>query len=359
MDQAHEFAHQVAVKPGRPEGVLGHQPAWRKDHEIAVGGAWRVAGRGQHGEDRRVGVVDADRAQRHEMRGVVLDRGEVAVPGDDVEWGARLAALPELAAEALDHVPFARRIVKPSHRRQEIPGMGQAVAADRPEFWQAERCTVVLGDIAARRAVGQRDGKRQAARQQRDLARRDLQAAEFGADLEPTLLRHQQHLGVGIDQRAPVHRGVGGVDQHAQPGLGLDIAVGHDAGQAIDEVDRCAAWDGPRHGEGRPAQRVGRNRHAAGSAAGPQRLFASLVAPGHHRGLAPVEPAAPVLSPRRGEGAARDLLCVQAMGDALRAVAALRQRAGNSLGGELVAEPAEVVQGLVHEGVSVEPAARP
>ena len=41
----------------------------------------------------------------------------------------------------------------------------------------------------------------------------------------------------------------------------------------------------------------------------------------------PVQPAAPVLVPRRGEGAARQLLGIKAEGGPLRRVAALRQRA--------------------------------
>ena len=38
-DQAHEFVHHVAMKPGRPEGMFGYQPARRKDREVHVGGA--------------------------------------------------------------------------------------------------------------------------------------------------------------------------------------------------------------------------------------------------------------------------------------------------------------------------------
>jgi hypothetical protein len=38
VDQAHEFAHDVAVIPGRAEGVFGHQPARREDDEIDIGG---------------------------------------------------------------------------------------------------------------------------------------------------------------------------------------------------------------------------------------------------------------------------------------------------------------------------------
>ena len=85
VDQAHGLAHHVAVEPGRAERVLGHHPARREDHEVGVGPARHVARAGQHGEDRRIGMVEADRADRVEAREIVATRREIAVPGDDVE----------------------------------------------------------------------------------------------------------------------------------------------------------------------------------------------------------------------------------------------------------------------------------
>ena len=38
-DEAHEFVHQVAMEPGRAEGVLGDHPARREDGEVAVRGS--------------------------------------------------------------------------------------------------------------------------------------------------------------------------------------------------------------------------------------------------------------------------------------------------------------------------------
>ena len=43
VHETHEFVHVVAMKPGRAEGVLGHHPARREDHEITIGGAGRLA----------------------------------------------------------------------------------------------------------------------------------------------------------------------------------------------------------------------------------------------------------------------------------------------------------------------------
>src|SRR5690606_27160312 len=70
---------------------------------------------------------------------------------------------------------------------------------------------------------------------------------------------------------------------------------------------------------------------------------------------AAVHPGAAVLVARRGEGGAGDQLRVQVEGRALRAVAALRQRAGHGLGGVLVAEAALVAQGVGGRGHGVAP----
>jgi len=58
----------------------------------------------------------------------------------------------------------------------------------------------------------------------------------------------------------------------------------------------------------------------------------------HGRGPDAIEPAAPVEMPRRSERGAGKLLGIQAVRHALRRVAALRQRAGDRFGRELVAE---------------------
>jgi len=43
LDQPHEFAHHVAVEPGRPEGIFTHHPSRSKDHEVAVCRSCRIA----------------------------------------------------------------------------------------------------------------------------------------------------------------------------------------------------------------------------------------------------------------------------------------------------------------------------
>src|SRR5215831_4727957 len=66
VDEAHEFARDVAMEPRWPEGVLHDEPAWREDHEVDHVDARGVGGRLQHEEDRRVGVIVAGRADHVE-----------------------------------------------------------------------------------------------------------------------------------------------------------------------------------------------------------------------------------------------------------------------------------------------------
>lgn len=85
VDQSHKLGHAVAMVVRRPESVLLHRPARRKDHEIGDGRAGSMAGARQHREDARIAVIEADRVDGHETRQIVLVRYVVAVPRDHVE----------------------------------------------------------------------------------------------------------------------------------------------------------------------------------------------------------------------------------------------------------------------------------
>ena len=52
VDQAHEFAGDVAMEPRRPERIASRQPARWENHEIDVAGSRGLAGGLQHQEDR-------------------------------------------------------------------------------------------------------------------------------------------------------------------------------------------------------------------------------------------------------------------------------------------------------------------
>src|SRR5256886_10479786 len=58
------------------KGVFRHHPAVAEDDEINIRRAGRFRGRGHDGEDRRVGVIVEDRADRRIMPEVVFIRSE-------------------------------------------------------------------------------------------------------------------------------------------------------------------------------------------------------------------------------------------------------------------------------------------
>src|SRR3954469_4054916 len=93
-----------------------------------------------------------------------------------------------------------------SDRRQEIARIGQAVGPDRPAVWQRERIAVILADVGPRGAVDQLDAKNDAARNDADLARRDLNDTELGSETQAAVLCHHQQLAVGIEEVFARHR---------------------------------------------------------------------------------------------------------------------------------------------------------
>ncbi|MCY1561443.1 hypothetical protein D9M68_987000 [compost metagenome] len=77
------------------------------------------------------------------------------------------------------------------HRREEVAGVGQPVAADRAQVRQAQRRTVVFRDVATGLAVEQFDAELHATWDHRNFQRFDLHHAQFGGDAQAALFRHQ------------------------------------------------------------------------------------------------------------------------------------------------------------------------
>src|SRR4249919_669462 len=226
-------------------------------------------------------------------------------------------------------------------RRFEVARIGQAVAADRAQVRQAHERAEVLADVTARFAVRQRDAEADATRDQRDLLRFDVQHAEFGFDVQATLLRHDQELRIGVVEEAIHHVAVGRiqVDAHAVLPRGGSVA-GHRE-EAFDEV-RLRRRDRQRA----PAQLVRRHRTTAEIVV-EARLFKCLERTMHRRRPHPIQPAAPILAARRGERRAAHLLGIQPVRHALRRVAADGQGPCDSFGGEFVGET-RLVTGRLH-----------
>ncbi len=165
VDQTHELAHDVAVIPRRPEGVFRHQPARREDDEIDVGCAFLATRRGQHGEDRRIGMVEQDRTDGRKRRQIIFVGRVVAVPRNNVERRMAKFGDMELAAPFDDQPARRLLLLEPCDRRLEVARIGKAVRADRSAVGHGELGAVILADVAPRRLVDQFDLEHQAARQ--------------------------------------------------------------------------------------------------------------------------------------------------------------------------------------------------
>nr|GFD53832.1 hypothetical protein [Tanacetum cinerariifolium] len=99
------------------------------------------------------GMVVTDRAQGVEQAQVIFVRHVVAVPGHDVERRVVELRAPQFAKELLHQFGGLLAVLEVRNRRLKVAGIGQPVAANRPEVWQAQGRAVVLADVTARVAV--------------------------------------------------------------------------------------------------------------------------------------------------------------------------------------------------------------
>src|SRR5579864_7847799 len=121
------------------------------------------------------------------------------------------------------------------------------------------------------------------------------------------------------------------MDRHA--GLVGGAAIAADRDQAVDEIGwrlRDREW-APTQLRRRRLGLLERRRAQHSVAETTERLV-------HHRGPYAVGPGAAVLVARRREGGAGNLLGIKAERGTLRAIAPDRQRAGDGLGLEMIAE---------------------
>ena len=244
VHQAHEPAHDVHVVPGRPERVLGHQPAVGEADEAHINRPRLSRQRGEHREDAGVRVVEQQRPHGRVAAQGVLIRRVVAVQGHHVQR--------------------------------------QGVGVDRAALRQGKGAAVVLAHVAAGRlVVSQFHPELHAAGHDGDLARLDVDDAEFGPQPQAAMLGHEQHLAVGVPERLVLHG----------PGRGIDVR-----GHAEAAVSVAGGGHGAHAGE--PGERVLRDQQRVPA----QGLYGQI---GHlprgrgapeaadvpHRGADAVEPA--------------------------------------------------------------------
>ena len=72
------------------------------------------------------------------------------------------------------------------------------------------------------------------------ILRLDVQHAQLGGQAQPTLLRHQQQLGIGIVEKPSLHGTIGRIDVDTDTSLLGRATVAGQRHQAVDEIRRCA-----------------------------------------------------------------------------------------------------------------------
>ena len=340
VDQPHEFRHDVHVIPRRTEGVLRHHPSLRENDEVDVRGARGLRGRRQHGENRRIGMIESDRTNRREGPQIVFVRRVVTVPCHDIDRGMRQSGYEQRAAPF--HEQFGRRVLVliGRDRGEEIARIGEAIGADRTALRQREGAAVILAQISARRTACDLDAEFHAARNHHDFAGFGIDPAEFGDETQGSLLRHEQHFTVGIVEMLIDHRFGDEKDVSSHASLRVDVSRRGHGLHALQE-GHVLFRDRRRV----PAQL--RNRYfllVAWCGAPELRIDPGEAAGMPHRRPDPIQPRAFIAAARRRERRAGQLFGVKPIGAALRRIASHRQRARQRFGLETVAEAGHIAR---------------
>ncbi len=223
IDIAHEFGHDVLVVPRRAECVFRDHPAFAKQDEIDVCGSGLSRGRGQHGEDRRIRVIEQDGADRAISGQVIFHRAIIAVPCHHIK-----RAVPDFGFMKLT-APFDRQgrghfaILKRRDGGFEIAPIGHTIRPDRAAPGQFEFLAIVFAHEATRRPFEHFDPVDEAARKDRDFLRCHVDDPEFGAKPEPPFLGDHKHFAVGGIEIRILHRGGDKIDMGRHAHLGVHI----------------------------------------------------------------------------------------------------------------------------------------
>ena len=199
----------------------------------------------------------------------------------------------------------------------------EAVRADGAALGEAEADAEDFADVAAPAPVGEVDGELQAAWDEEDLPRRDAQHAALRPRDEGPLLRHDEHVAVGVREAAVAHVGAGGVEVHGVARTARGVAQAAEGVHAVEKVDLP-----PRDRQGLPADAV-RIERAERAREAPLRQAHELSVESRRSDL--VKPEARVLRAARREWHAAHELRVQAVGRLSRRVLRARERAGEGL----------------------------
>ena len=300
------------MEPRRAEGVLHGQHPWREDREIDIAGAGSIAGRMQHQEDRRIGVVVADRTHHVEAAQVIFVRRVIAVPCHHIQRAVVDIRAPQMPLEFGDQAEVAFHIFIRRIRGQEITRIGQPVAANRAQIRQLEQCAEVLAHIACGLPIRQAHTEAHAAWQHRNFLRLHVQYAQLGFDMQAPGLRHQHQLAIGIAKPAAVHVGIRRIQVDAHAHCRFRAAI---AGHGVEAIQKIHA--GRRRWQRVPTQ-LFRGRRAAAEIVVECALFQQFKLAMQRRRTNAIQPTAAVGVAWRGERAAGQLLGIQPVRHLLR-----------------------------------------
>ena len=183
-------------------------------------------------------MVVRNGADRIEAAQVVFIGNVVAVPGDHVEWRVVHLRNPQPSEKFRDQLVPAVGIFVARSRYPEISRVGKAIGADRPKIGEFERRTEILADVAASGARLHVHSKAQAARNDRDFLRLEVDAAELRVEGQGAQLRHDQQFAVGAVKVTVAHLLIGRVEINAAAGKHFRRAVSRDGQETLDKVSR-------------------------------------------------------------------------------------------------------------------------
>src|ERR1019366_594941 len=129
---------------------------------------------------------------------------------------------------------------------------------NRSQIRQTKQRAVVLADVPARFLLQKFDAETNSPLNHRNLAGTGFENAHLRAQPQPSRLRHDQHLSVGVVEKAIRHRRVGNVNVNRNARMGMRVAVASHRNQTVNEV---GVLRGSRDRNWTPAQLVRRRRH--------------------------------------------------------------------------------------------------
>jgi hypothetical protein len=206
VDETHEFGGDIAVIVRGSVSVACDVPSRREDEDISKRGSGIARLGGQDGEDGGVDVVDGDGTNVDEFGQIILVWSVISGPSDNIEGAVLLKRVEQFAAESVDDLVLVLGIERVWCRRvEEVARVGETIGTERTKFRKFKMRAPDLTDVTTRRSVDESDRESETSRDNDDLTRFDPEFAEFGGDIENTLLGHNEVVSVAVDVGGMIH----------------------------------------------------------------------------------------------------------------------------------------------------------